>query len=250
MSGVNSASDAAVRKSARDEAGSRHVHIAGVTEQGPHHKGESDLWASMLRKKIGADPELAYRPGSETSEEDVRMSRAGSEAALLGADQTSSSGVNISHSPNHHMAHPATSALHHHQGTLQQPSAQQPFSEQPSAQQPSAEQAPAPSGFQRLGRLLMHTAHLAPHPGSRQAQHQPPHSDPQLPGGFLQQSPEKSLWQRVGQSTRIMAAFKKRSSQGTEGLQGRGVGPAGQGLQTAASDFPLLPAGIPCGKAT
>lgn len=242
MADISDPSDVPARKAPKDDSGLRHVHMAGDTEQGRHHNGEPDLWASMLKRKIGADPDMMGRVGSETSEEDVGTARTDSQAALLGLDQVSSSGVGVLHSPPHHMAHPATSALHH-QGPLQQPSTEQPLSE---AQEPL-------SGFRRLGRLLMHTAHLAPHSSSMLPEHQLPQGDPNLLGGSPQQAVQKSMWHRVGQSTRIMAAFKKKTGDAVEGEPGGGVGsgPPRLGLQeasSAASNFPLLPAGMPYGE--
>ena len=243
MADVSSASDRETKRSGKEGDGSRHVHMAVDLEQGRgHHTGEPDLWASMLRKKIRADPEKLDSQGSETMHQESELSRSGSQAALLGSDQVSSSEVEV-HSPHHHAAQPVASAMHH-QGGSQQPSGGQPLIDQPQAQV-------APSGFRRLGRLLMHTTHLAPHPPP----HPPlgpstPQGGQQLPGDANQQASHTSVWRRVGQGTRIMAAFKKKSSIEPGGLPGVNVGSEGGGLQAAgstASDHPLLPAGIPHG---
>lgn len=238
LADVNDASDDTRKRDERDEIGFRHVHMAGDLEQGRTHNGETDLWASMLRKKIGADPDKMGPLGSATSEEAAGMPRAGSQAALLGLDEVRSSGVEVLHSPHHHDAHPTISALHR-QGGLQQPSAEQPHAPE------------ALSGFRRLGRLLMHTTHLAPQSSPQQPEHQTSHGEPPLSKGSTQQPPATSLWQRVGQSTRVMAAFKKKSSANIGGGPGMNLGSEGQGLQTpgsTASDFPLLPAGLPSGQ--
>ena len=238
MADVSSASE--MKRNRKEGDGSRHVHMAGDLEQGRgHHTGEPDLWASMLRKKIGADPEKLDSQGSETMHQEPGLSRLGSQAALLGSDQVSSSEVEV-HSPHHHAAQPAASAMHH-QGSLQQPSRGQPLAEQPQAQE-------APSGFRRLGRLLMHTTHLAPHPPLQPSG--PAQGGQQLPADANQQPSHMSMWRRVGQGTRIMAAFKKKSSIEPGGLPGMNVGSEGGGLQAAgstASDHPLLPAGTPNG---
>lgn len=240
---VGSASDREMKRSGKEGDGSRHVHMAGDLEQGRgHHTGEPDLWASMLRKKIGADPEKLDSQGSETMHQESGLSRLGSQTALLGSNQVSSSEVEV-HSPHHHAAQPAASAMHH-QGGLQQPLGGQPLADQPQPQE-------ALSGFRRLGRLLMHTTHLAPHP--------PPHPPPEnptlqggqpLPTNASQQPSHTSMWRRVGQGTKIMAAFKKKSSIEPGGLPGVTADSEGRALQTAgstASDRPLLPAGTPNG---
>lgn len=236
LSSATDASDVTIKRGERDETGFRHVHMAGDLEQGRAHNGEPDLWASMLRKKIGVNPEKMGQLGSETSEVEAGMSRAGSQAALLGVDEVSSSGVEVLHSPHHHDAHPTISALHH-QSALHQPLAEQPRAPE------------ALSGFRRLGRLMMHTTHLAPQSSPQQPEHQTPHGDPLLSGGSIQQPP--ATWQRVMQSTRVMAAFKKKSSRNVGGTPGIGLGSEGQRLQTpgsTASDLPLLPAGLPSGQ--
>lgn len=227
--------------------GSRHVHLArDVVQPRSTSSISPDLWSEMLKKKLGADPDglqphepHALHPhvshGFSAPEEEDSLSRVDSHSGLLGFDDVSSSSAQVLHSPHHHNTVPMASSMHQHSDSSQ--------TQRPSA--PSDQQGSV-SGFRRLGRFLMYSRHLAPQSGVPASELPSSHDSLQTQAGVGQpaQQPHLGLWQRVGQSTRIMAAFKKRSSaqaEGPAGLDGLGTG------GSTTSELLLLPAGHPYG---